>query len=111
MVVVGMFASVSMAVLFTMSGRKTRGIAQTTIVTMEGAMLPAVFDGLSSDPHYDLQSMAGHKTTVIRCPDGASTTLLDRIKKFLDPSAFASGTCPDTALRGQIQRGQYPQLY
>ena len=80
---------------------RPRRITQIAILTSSGVRLSSIFEGLSTDPRYDLKNIPTSTPTMVACPSPANLTLLDRIKNWFQPSAYASANCPTTACVGK----------
>jgi hypothetical protein len=88
--------------IWTMMGRASapRHIAETAVFTTDGVQLASVFEGLSSNPLYDLKSMPSHTPTTIPCAP-QTKTFLDKVKSWFQPDVFAQSSCPNTSCGGQ----------
>jgi hypothetical protein len=96
----GVCACLALATWLSINSHRPRGISETSALTMDGARLSSVFEGLRPDPQYGLRKIPVHNATVIRCPAQARTWV-EKVKAFLVQSAYASGNCPNTPCGGK----------
>jgi len=98
---IGLCTCLSLSV-WTVAGRLNapRRITETAVFTMDGIQLASIFEGLSPDPLYDIKTMPSRTPTVIPCAP-ETRTVLDKLKSWFQPSAFAQGSCPNTPCGGQ----------